>query len=193
MYPLCTYKQNRVHFEQTHHQQTMKIGYDIAQTCAHVCNISHYIDSKKVCFKEKWETIYKYPVLFKLPTKSLVIGSVPTLQHNVNSSWNALIKCHAIMFTEIGIHWTHTLPQFLDTFWRCCKFVQAPFDKCPEVFNEIQVRRLCMPLKELKWLWCQPFLHDLACVFGIIISMLKDQPTWIWIIILYSGPHEIFD
>jgi hypothetical protein len=35
---------------------------------------------------------------------SLVIGPItPTLQHNVNSSWHALIKRHAIMFTEIGI------------------------------------------------------------------------------------------
>ena len=37
----------------------------------------------------------------------------------------------------------------------------------------------------------QPFLHDLACVFGIII-MLKDQPTWIQIIILCSAPQEFF-
>ena len=42
-----------------------------------------------------------YSVLFKFPTKSLVIGPVtPTLQHNVNSLWHALIKRHAIMFTE---------------------------------------------------------------------------------------------
>ena len=93
-------------------------GYDIAQTCAHVCKTSHYINNKKVCCKAKWETIYKNSVLFKLPTKSLVIGPVShILHHNVNSSWHALIKCHAIMFTEVGIHSTHTFPQFLDTSW----------------------------------------------------------------------------
>jgi hypothetical protein len=27
----------------------LKIGYDIAQICAHVCKFSHYIDSKKTC------------------------------------------------------------------------------------------------------------------------------------------------
>ena len=49
--------------------------------------------------------IYIYSVLFKLPTNFLVIGQVtPTLQHNFNSSWHALIKCHAIMFIEIAIH-----------------------------------------------------------------------------------------
>ena len=51
------------------------------------------------------KTMYKYLVLFKLLTKSLVIGSIsPTLQHNINSSWQAFIKRHAIMLTEIGIH-----------------------------------------------------------------------------------------
>ena len=107
-----------------------------------------YIDSKKICYKSKWETVYKYSIL---PTKSLVIGLVtPTLQRNVNSLWHALIKCHAILFTEIGVH-EHTLSQFSDTSWRCCKFVQASFEKCPEVFNGIHIRRLCMSLmKELQ-------------------------------------------
>ena len=67
--------------------------------------ISHYIDNKKVCCQAKYKTISRYSVLFKLPTKALVIGLViPTLQHNVNSSWHALIKRHAIMLIEIGIH-----------------------------------------------------------------------------------------
>ena len=115
-----SYEQNWVHFEQTHLQQTttnnsqvffsdLKIRYDIPQTCAHVCKISHHINSKKVRCKAKWETIYRYSILIKLPTKSLVIGLVtPTLQLNINSSWHALIKRNAIMFTKIGIHWTHT-------------------------------------------------------------------------------------
>ena len=51
-----------------------EIGYDILQTCAHVCKISHFIDSKKVCCKVKWDPTYKYFVLLKLLTKSLVIG-----------------------------------------------------------------------------------------------------------------------
>ena len=89
----------------------MKMGYDIAHTCAHVCKILHYVNNIKVCSKAKWKTIYKYSVLIKLSTRSLVIGSVtPTLQHNINSLWHVLIKRHAIMFTKIGIHWTHTLP-----------------------------------------------------------------------------------
>ena len=67
----------------------------------------------------------------------------------------------------------------------CSKFVQVPFEKCLEVFNGIQNRRLCRPLKELKW------LYDLVHVLGTII-MLKDQPTWIQIIIFYSGLQEIF-
>ena len=154
--------------------------------------ISHYIDNKKVCCKAQWETIYRYSGVLKLPKKSLVICPItPTLQHNVNSLWHPLIKCHAIIFIEIGIHWTHMLAESLDTSWRCHKFVQAPSQKCPKVLNGIQIRRLCRPLKELKWLWYQHFLHHLARVLGIII-MLKDLPTWIHIIILYSGPQEIF-
>ena len=110
--------------------------------------------------------------------KILEIGPVnPILQHNVNSSWHALLKRHAIMFVEIGIHWTYTLPQFLDTFWRCCKFVQVPFEKCPQVFNGIQIQRLCVPLKGLKWLSCQPFSRNLAHVLGIII--LLKRPTYL--------------
>ena len=132
----------------------LKIGYDNAQTCAHVCKISHYIDNKKVCCKAKWEIIYIYSVLFKLPTKSLVFGPIaPTLGHNVNCLWHAFIKHHAILFIEIGIHWTHTLPQILGTSW-CHKFIQMLFEKCLGVFNGIQIWRLCKPLKELKWLWC---------------------------------------
>ena len=54
MYSLHTNEQYIVHFEQILLRQTMKIGDDTtAQTCAHVCNISHYIDSKKVCCKAK--------------------------------------------------------------------------------------------------------------------------------------------
>ena len=64
----------------------LKIGYDIVQICAHVCKTPHYIDSSKICGKAKLETLYIYSVLFKLPTKTLVIGLViPTLQHNINS------------------------------------------------------------------------------------------------------------
>ena len=49
-----------------------------------------------------------------------------------------------------------------------------------------------MSLKELKWSWCQPFLRDLTHVLGIII-LLKDQPTWIQIIILfYIVDHKKF-
>ena len=48
----------------------------------------------------------------------------PTIQQSVKSSWHALIKCHASIFTEIGLHWTHTLPQLLNTSWRCRKYVQ---------------------------------------------------------------------
>jgi hypothetical protein len=155
----------------------LKIGHNTTQPCAHVRKNSHYIDNKKVVCKAKWETIHKASILSKLLTKSLLISPItPTLQHNVNSSWHALIKRHANLFTEIGIHWTHTLPQFLDTSWRCREFVYMPFKKCPKVFNGIQNRRLCRPLKEMKWLWCQPFLHNLARVLGIII-ILKDQPT----------------
>jgi hypothetical protein len=94
----------------------LKIGYDITQTCAHICKTSHYIDIENICCKSQRETIYKYSILFKLPTKSLVIGPVaPTIQHNVNSLWHAFMKRHAILCTEIGVHVTHTLPQFLDT------------------------------------------------------------------------------
>jgi hypothetical protein len=59
----------------------------------------------RLCCNTKLEIIYKYSFLLKFPTKSLIIGPItPTLQHNVNSSWHALIKHHAIMFTEMGIH-----------------------------------------------------------------------------------------
>ena len=82
--------------------------------CTYLCTcmqILHYGNNIKVCSKAKWKTIHKYSVLIKLSTRSLVIGSVtPTLQHNINSLWHVLIKRHAIMFTKIGIHWTHTLP-----------------------------------------------------------------------------------
>ena len=170
----------------------LKIGYDTAQTCAHVCKVSHYIECKKVCCKAKWETIYKYLVLIKLPTKSLVSGPVtPTLQHNVDSSWHALIKRHIIMFNEIGINWTHTLPQFWDTSWRYHKFVQVLFHKCPEVFNGTLILEIVHVIEGVEMIVMQPFVHDLACVLGIN-SMLKDQPTWIQIMYLFSEPQEIF-
>ena len=84
----------------------LKIGYDTVQICAHVCKTLHYIDSKKICCKRQMRN---YIQIFSLVQVAynlfLVIGLViPTLQHNVNSLWYALIKRHAILFIEIGIH-----------------------------------------------------------------------------------------
>ena len=83
-----------------------KIGYGTAQTCAHLCRMLHYNGIKIICCKSKWKNIYRHSVLFKSPTKSVVIDPfAPTPQHNVNSSCHVLIKRHANMFTK---NW-HTL------------------------------------------------------------------------------------
>ena len=93
--------------------KNLRIAYDTAQTCAHVYGSSYYIDSRKVWCKVKWETMYIHLVLFKLPTKSLVIGPVIlTLQHNVNSLWHAFINaCNHVHWTWDTLN-THALTIF---------------------------------------------------------------------------------
>ena len=111
VYLTYNYEQIRVHLEHIHLQQTnhvkfidfififldLKFGYDVAQTCAHVCNFSHRTDNKKVCGKAKRETIYIYSYLFTLLTKYLVIGPItPSLQHkffvacSYKTPWNCV-------------------------------------------------------------------------------------------------------
>lgn len=53
-----------------------EIEYDIVQTCVHMCEILYYVDIKRNDCKAKWETIYIDSILFKMLTKSLVIGPI---------------------------------------------------------------------------------------------------------------------
>ena len=79
----------------------LKIGYDTTKTCAHVHKFHITYIARKLHCKAKWE-LYTNTHIF---LKCLVIGPVClTFQHNVNSSWHALIKPHAILFIKIGIH-----------------------------------------------------------------------------------------
>jgi hypothetical protein len=59
------------------------------------------------------------------------------------------------------------------------------------VFNGTLILEIVHVIEGVEMIVMQPFVHDLACVLGIN-SMLKDQPTWIQIMYLFSEPQEIF-
>ena len=85
--------------------------------------------------------------LFELPTKSLVIDPITlTFQRNVNASWYALIKRHAILFI---VHTrSHNFGISLGGVVNLFKLHL----KVPRSVQWDSIRRLCRPLKELKWL-----------------------------------------
>src|SRR3954449_12628510 len=83
----------------------------------------------------------------------------------------------------------NSLPQFQNTRWWCFILCKPSLQMRPQVFNWIEVWRLCWPLKTLHFMVLEPLLGLFACVFGVIV-LLEDDVAGI-LAIIFKGTLKV--
>jgi hypothetical protein len=63
----------------------------------------------------------------------------------------------------------HPLPQLQYPFWFNLILPQPPLDMIPQVFNGVEIWRLCWPWEDIEIIILKPTLGLLAGMFGVII------------------------
>ena len=66
----------------------------------------------------------------------------------------------------------HTLPKLCNSFWFRIVCVQLLFKVRPDIFNRIEVRRVCRPVHNLNTILLKPLAGEAGRVFGIIVLVV---------------------
>src|SRR6266852_494483 len=103
---------------------------------------------------------------------------MPTLchQHCLNPSWHTLNQPLTHICINLVPFLLHPLPQLLHPTWYLFIPPQLHLQMIPQVFNGIEVWRLCWPRENLETIVLKPTLGLLAGVLGVIV-LLEDNIT----------------